>query len=267
MLTFGAPLVLAPFGVRHLWRRAPGLASGLGALALVAIGAFLYVDVRGHENTYVSFRAGQFLYLALAAATAAAIDAARAWTAPRRIAIAVVAVLAGLAALPTVALDAYNAQDITNVERRSAAFPWTVHVTPAQQAALAWVRGHVSSHAVVQMDPGAHGRATWALLPAFGERRMAVGLALFEPNPRRFDRPMADVARIFSAGDTATAFALCEQFGITTLWVGPEERAAHGDAAADKFMADPAHFSPVYAAAGVTIYRVRLPIAPSGAHR
>ena len=87
-LTFGAPLVLAPFGVRHLWRRAPGLASGLGALALVAIGAFLYVDVRGHENTYVSFRTGQFLYLALAAATAAAIDAARAWPAPRRIALA-----------------------------------------------------------------------------------------------------------------------------------------------------------------------------------
>ena len=193
VLTFGAPLVLAPFGVRHLWRRAPGLASGLGALALVAIGAFLYVDVRGHENTYVSFRTGQFLYLALAAATAAAIDAARAWPAPRRMALAVLAVVACLAALPTVALDAYNAQDITNVEPSIGGFPWTVHVTPAHQAALAWVRAHVSSHAVVQMDPIAHGRATWALLPAFGERRMAVGLALFEPNPRRFDRPMADV--------------------------------------------------------------------------
>ena len=266
-LTFGAPLVLAPFGVRHLWRRAPGLAAGLGALTLVAIGAFLYVDVRGHENTYVSFRAGQFLFLPLAAATAAAIDAARAWPAPRRIALAALAVVAGLAALPTVVLDAYNAQDITNVEPSVGGFPWTVHVTPPQLAALTWVRSHVSSHAVVQIDPIAHGRATWALLPAFGERRMAVGLALFEPNPRRFDRPMADVARIFSAGDTATAFAICQRFGITTLWVGPEERAARGDAAADKFMGDPVHFSPVYAAAGVTIYRVRLPVALAGARR
>ena len=263
-LTFGAPLVLAPFGLALLWRRAPGFASGLAALATVSVAVFLYVDVRGHENTYVSFRTGQFLYVALAAGTAAAIDAARTWPRARRAAFAALAVAATLAALPTVALDAYNAQDITNVQRSVGGFPWTVHVTPVHQAAIAWARAHLSSRAVLQMDPIAHGRGTWALLPAFAERRVGVGLALFEPNPRRFDRPMADVRSIFSAGDTATAFAICQRFGITDVWVGPEERAAYGDAAADKFLADPAHFAPLYAAGGVSIYRVRLPVSTAG---
>jgi hypothetical protein len=266
-LTFGAPLVLAPFGIGALWRRAPRFASGLAALAVVSIGVFLYVDVRGHENTYVSFRTGQFLYIALAAATAAAIDAARGWPRARRLAFAALAVTATVAALPTVVLDSYNAQDITNVQKSVGGFPWTVHVTPAHQAAIAWTRSHLPSRAVLQMDPIAHGRATWALLPAFAERRVGVGLALFEPNPRRFDRPMADVRRIFSAGDTATAFALCQQFGITDVWVGPEERAAYGDAAADKFLADADHFAPLYAAGGVAIYRVRLPIVTAGGQR
>jgi hypothetical protein len=266
-LTFGAPLVLAPFGVRTLWTRAPRFAAGLAALAVVSIAVFLYVDVRGHENTYVSFRTGQFLFVVLAAGTAAAIDAARAWPRARRVAFATLAVVATAAALPTVALDAYNAQDVTNVEKSVGGFPWTVHVTPAHQAAAAWTRAHLSTHAVLQMDPITHGRATWALLPAFAERRVGVGLALFEPNPRRFDRPMADVRRIFSAGDTATAFAMCVQYGITDVWVGPEERAAYGDAAADKFLADPAHFAPLYAAGGVAIYRVRLPFTVAGGHR
>jgi hypothetical protein len=266
-LTFGAPLVLAPFGARTLWARSPRFAWGLAALAGVSTTVFLYVDVRGHENTYVSFRTGQFLFVVLAAGTAAAIDAARAWPRTLRLGFATLAVLATLAALPTVALDTYNAQDITNVERSVGGFPWTVHVTPAHQAAAAWTRTHLSSRAVLQMDPKAHGRATWALLPAFAERRIGVGLALFEPNPRRFDRPMADVGRIFSAGDTATAFAICERFAITDLWVGPEERAAYGDAAADKFLGDPAHFVPLYAADAVAIYRVRLPIVPAGGHR
>jgi hypothetical protein len=218
-----------------------------------------------HENTYVSFRAGQFLYLALAAATAAAIDAARAWSAPRRIAFAVAAVVASLAALPTSCSTPTTPRTSPTSGRRRRLRGRCI--TPAQGRARCRSAPTCRATPSCRWIRRAHGRATWALLPAFGERRMAVGLALFEPNPHRFDRPMADVGKIFSAGDTASAFALCERFGITTLWVGPEERAAHGDAAADKFMADPAHFSPVYAAAGVTIYRVGCPSHPSGAHR
>lgn len=255
-LSFGAPLVLAPFGARHLWRTAPRLTIGLGALAVVSVAAFLLVDVRGHENTYVSFRTAQFLYCVLAAGTAAAIDAARAWPRARRAAFAALATVATLAALPTVVLDTYNAQDITNVEMSVGGFPWTVHVTPAEQEALAWVRTHLPHNTVVQMDPLAHGRATWALLPAFGERRVGVGLALFEPNPRRFSVPMTEARAIFWTPDPAAAFALCERYGIRDLWIGPEERAAHG-ASLDKFAREPAHFTRTYAASGIEIYHVR----------
>src|SRR4029453_17380644 len=123
-------------------------------------------------------------------------------------------------------------------------------VTPAEQDALAWVRAHLPRHTVVQMDPLAHGRATWALLPAFGERRIGVGLALFEPNPRRFGVPMAEAREIFRTPDAAAAFTLCERYGVRDLWIGPEERAAHG-AALDKFAHNPDHFTRTYAAGGI----------------
>jgi uncharacterized membrane protein len=129
-------------------------------------------------------------------------------------------------------------------------------VTPAEQAALGWVRAHLPRQTVMQFDPVSHGRGTWALIPAFGERRIGVGLALFEPNPRRFDAPMADARRIFASPETGAAYDLCERYGVHEIWVGPEERAAYGTAA-DKFGRDRERFVPLYDAGGVSIYRVR----------
>jgi hypothetical protein len=256
-LSFGPALFLAPFGVRRLIGLSRAAAVSVAALSLVCAAAFLYVDVRGHDNTYVSFRTAQIWYLALAMTLAAAIDAARRWPALARRGLIAAGVLGAVAAAPTVALDWYNARDIGNVEMSVGGFPWTVHISPAHQAATAWIETHLRENDVVQTDASARGRATWALIPAFAERRLAVGLGLFEPNPRRFDADIDRVRQLYRTPDAALALQICEQLRIQYLYVGPEERDAHGPGA-DKFRLAPNDFTIIYDAAGVTIYRVRL---------
>ena len=56
-----------------------------------------------------------------------------------------------LLAMPTVAIDVFNAQDITN--RDAATFPWTLVITPPQRAAFDWIRQHTPIDAVVQAEP------------------------------------------------------------------------------------------------------------------
>jgi uncharacterized membrane protein len=89
---------------------------------------------------------------------------------------------------------------------------------------------------------------------------MAVGLGLFEPNPRRFAPMMNEMRHLFTTLDPGDAYTICGRHRIEYLWVGAEEHGADG-AGADKFRADPDHFTVVYDAGGVTIYRVRLSLA------
>ena len=63
--------------------------------------------------------------------------------------------------------------------------------------ALRWVRRNIDVADTVNTDPEARGRGEWALIPAFGERRMGIGFGLFEPNPERFRPQMARVAQAF----------------------------------------------------------------------
>lgn len=254
-LSFGPALLLAPFGLPRLGRLAPrALAAGL-ALGIVSALTFLFVDIRGHENTYVTFRAAQFGYLLLAIGAAFAIDASRAWARPAAWTLAGLATIGSLGALPTVAMDWFNARDITNRDMSPGGFPWTVYITPENRAAALWIAANLPEDAVVQTDASTRGRSTWALVPAIAERRLSVGLGLFEPNPRRFDQNIARIRLVFRSPDLDLAYGYCQRLGIEYLYVGPEEVAAHGPNT-HKFAADPARFTPVYQTGEVTIYRV-----------
>jgi len=158
--------------------------------------------------------------------------------------------------VPTVALDWYNARDITNMDMSPGGFPWTVHISPANQAALAWIETTLSADAIVQADANGRGRSTWALIPAFAEHRMSVGRGIFEPNPHRFDDGTGNVSVIYRTPNTALAYQYCESMGIQYLYVGPEERAANGPNV-DKFAHDPDRFTRIYDADGVAIYLVK----------
>jgi len=254
-LSFGPALLIAPFGVRRLAASWPAGLSWIAALVGVTTLAFLYLDVRGHENAYVTFRTAQLWYLVLAVLVAAALDAARAWPRPAAATLLVALAVGSVLAVPTVALDWYNARDITNVDMSPGGFPWTVYISPENQAALAWIETMLPADAVVQMDANARGRATWALIPAFSEHRLGIGRGIFEPNLHRFDEGAGKVSLIYRTPDLALAHQYCEDIGVQYLYVGPEERAANGPNV-DKFGHDRDRFVPVYNANGVAIYRV-----------
>jgi uncharacterized membrane protein len=217
---------------------------------------FLFVDVRGHENTYVSFRTAQLWYLLLAIAVAAAIDASRGWPRPAALALWATLGVGGLAAIPTVALDWYNARDITNVDQSPGGFLWTVYISPDDQAALAWIETTLPDDANIEVDANGRGRGTWALIPAFSEHRMSVGRGIFEPNPRRFDQGAGNVSVIYRTPDLSLAYQYCQSMGIQYVYVGNVERAVDGPNA-DKFARDPARFGIAYRNPGVTIYLVK----------
>jgi uncharacterized membrane protein len=259
-LSFGPALFLAPLGWSSLRARAPRAAWIAGALLAVSAVAFLFVDVRGHENTYVSFRTGQFALLLFGILLAMAFDTARGWPPSLRGAFVTLWAFGVVASVPTVALDAYNAHDISNVQMSPGNFPWTVHVSPDDWKAAQWIRAHIPPEATVQPDASAQGRATWALIPAFAEHRVAIGLGLFEPNPRRFDKDIGRIRLAYRSPDIDVAYGYCRRLGVDYLYVGPTERAADAPNT-DKFDRDPARFKPVYREGGVTIYKVAKPDA------
>ena len=78
-------------------------------------------------------------------------------------------------------------------------------------------------------DPEARGRGEWALIPAFGERRMGIGFGLFEPNPERFRPQMARVAQAFRTGDADVAYTILREERISLVFVGQPERDRYGE--------------------------------------
>lgn len=226
LFNFGPALFFAPLavGLRAL-RGRPGVV--LASVTFVATAAFLGFDVRGHENTYVVFRAAQLVFLVLAVLLAFAIDRWRTWPRPAAWGLSVALVLASLAAFPTVALDWYNARDTSNVAMNPGRFRWTIHLTPHEQVAARWIQRELPDGAIVQTDARARGRGTWALVPAFFRRRMATGLGLFELDPRRFDPNMNAIHAMYSTADAGEARQVCIRLGIEYVYVGPVERGAN----------------------------------------
>jgi hypothetical protein len=217
--------------------------------------ALLGLEAPGHDNTYLPFRTGNFFFLALAVTLAFSIDAVRAWRRSFRVAAAACAAIVFAAASPTVALDWYNARDISNVAMNPGGFPWTVHVSRPEDSALRWIRDALPVDAIVQTDALERGRGSWALIPAFAQRRMAAGVVLFEPNPRRLEGHLADVRRVFIRHDPAEAHAACLALGIDYLYLGEAEE--HDEArGADKFGNNPNLFQLAYTSRDVRIYKV-----------
>jgi hypothetical protein len=255
LMTLGAAPLVAVVGVRRLWTQASKALVATAVLAVICLLILTFVELKYHPNTYVPFRAFHMLYLVCAVWMAFAVDAWRAWRRPARVGMwAVVAVLVVLA-LPTVAIDWYNTRDIRNVDRNPGGFAWTVRISPADQAALRWIRRNVPPEATVQTDAMARGRATWALIPAIGRRRLATGLGLFEPDQTRFEPNMRRIRTLFATGDIAEAHGYARRLGIDYLYVGDVERAAYAGGA-EKFARHPDRFALVFRNTGVEIYEV-----------
>jgi len=255
LLSFGPALFLAPFGIAHLFRASRELVIALAALVAVSTVAFLQLDLRGHENTQVTFRTAQILYICLVILLAHAIDAWRSRSKWVLATFLVLLCLGGAAAVPTVALDWYNARDISNIAMSPGNFPWTVHISPDDQAAVQWIQRFVSSEARMQTDAKPRDRYTWALIPAFARRRMGVGNGIFTLNPTRYKQGMDDVHDAFSTDTVEAAHAHFVGLGVDYVYVGDVERSVNGEHI-QKFGQAPHRFERVYRHGSVEIFRV-----------
>jgi hypothetical protein len=255
VLSFGPALLFAPLGVQRLLHSLPRLPIVLGAVTIVCLALFLFVDLRGHENTYVTFRTGQLIFVILAILLAFAIDTWRQWARPMAIALFALLFITSIAAAPTVAMDWSNARNIENTEIGPGGFPWTLYVSPDDQAAARWIRENLPIDALVQTDPWARARNEWAFVTVFAERRMPTGIGIFELNPTRFDQNVNRIRIVFRSLDVNQAFGYCERMNIEYLYVGDIERRTHG-AGVDKFDAHPDKFQLVYRSGSVEIYKV-----------
>jgi uncharacterized membrane protein len=229
----------------------------LAALVVVCAGAFLLLDLRGHENTYVTFRTAHLLFVVLAVLLAFAVDAWRRWPAVLRVIVAALWLVAGAAALPTVAFDWYNARDTSNTAVSPGGFPWTIRINPDDQAAMGWVRSSVPRDARVQADGSAAARARteWAFVTAFLGRRMGVGSGIFELNPHRFDPMLDEIHTAFVVTDAVRAHEVFRRYGVDYVYIGDVERANDGPGLA-KFSRHPELFRSVFLHGSVEILAV-----------
>jgi hypothetical protein len=222
------------------------------AAAGVLIGLFLLYGVTLTDKSWVGFRAGQILLAILMVPLARLFDRAMALSRPAAIGLAACILTAGLA---TTVIDVYNASDITN-RAMGPGFPWTVTLSPSQQAGLAWIRRATPPDAIVQAEPVVRGRAQWSLIPSFAQRRMAGGLPIsLLATPEYAER--SQLARsILTSGSAADAHRTARHLGIDYLWIDADDRRAYAPGIA-VLAAAPGLFAPAFHQGDVTVYEVR----------
>ena len=239
---------LAPAAVGLLARGGGRVSAAAVSLACLSL-ALLYLLRLNVDASWVGFRAGQMLLVALPALTARGLSAGGRWR-TAAVATSLVALLAGA---PTAVIDAYNAQDISNFSD-SPNGPWTITVTPAEQEALEWLRRATPSTAIVQMDPNVRDRQTWSLLPSLAQRRMAAGLPISLLDVPEYHEKSEMVRRMYETPDANEAAAIAMRLRIDYIYVDRTERAAYPEGVS-KFAAAPERFAPAFHNAEVSVYR------------
>ncbi len=224
-------------------RESTGPAVGL---ALFALAAVLFLDVRGYEGVWMAWRAGSVLLLALF------LLALSSWRAPP---IRWIAPIVAVASVTTI-LDVYNAQDITNFRPSAGAFRWTTLVSKDEWEALRWVREQTPLTSIVQFDTRAREPGEWALIPAIAERRMAVGFPIFLLDLQKYRaRERRHVRPVFLTSDAREAHRNATETRIDYLIVGRRELEIRGEGVRKLFEA-PELFRPVFFNDRVTVFEV-----------
>lgn len=236
------------------WRwRTISLRHAFPALPGIVIGLFLLYLVTLTDRSWVGFRAGNILQVSLPLLVARGL-AGLAAANRKGVAWAVVAVLL-VAGSPTTLVDTYNAQDITNL-RMGPGFPWTITLSPAQQAGADWIRQSTWPTAIVQADPVVRDRKNWSVVPTFAGRRMAAGQELpLLPDPLHAGAA-ARVHALFTSLTPDAAHGEARALGIDYLWIDGDDGVA-GSSPITRFQDRPDLFTAEFTRGAVAILRVR----------
>jgi hypothetical protein len=254
-LNFGPVLIIASVGVAAaVWRHT--LARFVAPLIVIGVSAFFYflVDVPDHQGVYVAWRASHLAFVALAPLCAYALQASRDAGGSVRTTVTAVAVVVAIAALPTVVIDLYNSQDVTN-RAQGPGFRWTVLLSPDEVKALDWIKQSTPRDARVQVEPDVRGRDTWAYMPAFAERRMAYGLPIGMIPLAKYEKATAEVKQLYQSASADDAYALALSLCVDYLAVGAPERAAYSKLQ-PMLDAKPELFAPAFRNSELAVYAV-----------
>lgn len=228
-LSFGPMLILGVMGMMAAVLARQKETLPVVVLAAVALGFYFLTDVPDMQHVWVGWRAGHLLFVAFTVFTAILFMAVQQAHVAIRIGTWLLAAVLAGAALPTVAMDVYNAQDITN-NARGPGFPWTLILSRGEVAALEWLKTHTPPDVLVQPNVAERANASWGYITAFGERRMAAGLPIAMIPMQPYQDASAMVGdQVFGQSDPAARLAAARRMHIDYLFVGPAERERHAD--------------------------------------
>ena len=160
----------------------------------------------------------------------------------------------GIAAVPTVAIDVYNTQDVWN-RAEGPGFRWTVLLSPGEIEGLEWIKTGTFKSARVQVEPVERGRDSWAFIPAFAERRMASGLPLSMIPLAKYEKANEEIRRLYQSTSADDAYAEATRHCIDYLVIGPPERNKYPQLEA-LLDAHKSHFVPAFRNGTLTVYYV-----------
>jgi hypothetical protein len=261
-LSFGPVLLLGGWAVWLMsafvraGARAPANGVGIfGALFASCVVFYFFVNVRDHQDVYVGWRVGHFMFMAATVVLGILFERIQQWPEhQRQLGWATVTVI-GVLGLPTTVIDVYNTQDITN-HGPAPAGRWTLRLSPDDRQVVEWIRDNTDSKAIVQVDPVPR-EFDWAYVPAFLERRMAAGIPISMIPLRKYQEAANDVRMIYDE-PPLFAFERASKAGIDYLIVGPPERAVH-PGVEERFDSVKDLMPLVFRNGTISIYQVRRP--------
>ena len=252
-LSFGPVLILGAIAMIAT-RREPHHLGIFGALAVASIIFYFFINVRDHQDVYVGWRVGHFLFMSAAVLIGALFN----WLpslrgSARRVALAG-AVILFLAGLPTSAIDIYNTQDITNHSEMPAGH-WTLRLHPDDLQIFDWIRHNTDPKAIFQVDPVPRDPEHWAYLPAFAERRMAAGIPISMIPLAKYQEASNQIRLIFDE-QPLLAYERAVRAKVDYVVVGPPEREAH-PGVEERFNSIPDQMPLAFKNGSISIYEVR----------
>lgn len=252
-LSFGPVLIVGGIAI-IVTRHARAHLGIFGALAVASIVFYFFINVRDHQDVYVGWRVGHFLFMSAAVVIGVLFDfLQRQDIRVRRVAWIGVAMVF-VAGLPTSAIDIYNTQDITNHGEMPAGH-WTLRLHPDDLQIIDWIRHNTDPKAIFQVDPVARNPEHWAYLPAFAERRMAAGIPISMIPLAKYQQA-SDQIRLIYDEQPLLAYERAVRAHVNYIIVGPLERNAH-PAVEDRFNAVADRLPLVFRNGTISIYEVR----------
>jgi hypothetical protein len=226
--------------------------SVLGALAVTSMLFYFFVNVRDHQDVYVGWRVGHFMFMAAAVVIGVLVESiaasASTWQ-PLQIAALVTAFAAGL---PTTIIDIYNTQDIS--EHGNAPY-FTLLLRPDELQAFDWIKKNTRADATFQVDPLIRADDGWAYLPAFAERRMAIGFPISMIPLAKYQQGSSEITKLFDESPLA-AYERAVRAHVNYILIGPPERKAH-PGVEDRLESIPNQIPLAWKNGTISIYEVR----------